>query len=223
MLEDITGRKHENRITFMSNHNALIKVSSSRLPFTMATVIRAAWGLTTGSYSHTFDVSFLGILSGRNAPGHGIETMMGPALNYVPIRVPIQTFWTSTSTEILTQIHRGVLDAMPHEGLGIQAITEVNDDTARVWASLNNFLNKTQLIAWEESLLIMTNSIFLRCFLCLYIFVLYETRASHPFLCMWDLVLARPKELCPEVQKRGNNCLVFLCVAGLQHHLIKVR
>lgn len=134
---DDTG--HKNRVATVSR-SVISVVDPSGLPFTMATVIRATWGLTIASYTRTSCVTYLGLLSGRTAPVDGIETMMGPTVSYVPIRIPIHAHASDSTLDFVTRIHGDAVDAMPHETVGIQAIAHMDDEMSRLIASINNLV-----------------------------------------------------------------------------------
>lgn len=54
---------------------------------TAATVIRAAWALVLAEMAATPDVVYGHMVSGRNLPLDGVESIMGPCLNVVPVHV----------------------------------------------------------------------------------------------------------------------------------------
>ncbi len=56
---------------------------------TLNTVIRGAWALVLGRHSDRDDVVFGETVSGRWAPLEGIETMVGPLINTLPVRVDL--------------------------------------------------------------------------------------------------------------------------------------
>jgi len=130
---------HKNRVATVSR-SIIYVVDPSGLPFTMATVIRAAWGLTIASYTRTSCVTYLGLLSGRTAPVDGIETMMGPTVSYVPIRILIHASSSDLAMDFVTRIHGDAVNAMPYETVGIQAIAHMDDEMSRLMARINNLV-----------------------------------------------------------------------------------
>ena len=54
-----------------------------------STILRAAWALLLSIYTRNQDVIFGVTLSGRNLPLAGIEGVIGPTLNTVPIRIQL--------------------------------------------------------------------------------------------------------------------------------------
>jgi hypothetical protein len=65
----------------------LLKCKESQI--TLASVMRASWALVLRSYTGSSDVSFAYIDSGRDAPVHGIENMVGLCLSTQPCRVQL--------------------------------------------------------------------------------------------------------------------------------------
>ncbi len=52
-----------------------------------STILRAAWALLLGTYTRSNDIIFGATLSGRSVPLVGVETVIGPTLTTVPIRI----------------------------------------------------------------------------------------------------------------------------------------
>jgi amino acid adenylation domain-containing protein/non-ribosomal peptide synthase protein (TIGR01720 family) len=99
---------------------------------TTATVVKAAWAYVLAQVSAHHDVVFGHTISGRNAEVKGIENMIGPCLNLVPVRVTFGGDSTSTSpgkttkpwtaTDLLRYIQDQQVDNMAHEILGFREI-----------------------------------------------------------------------------------------------------
>ncbi|HLO03218.1 MAG TPA: condensation domain-containing protein, partial [Symbiobacteriaceae bacterium] len=56
---------------------------------TLNTVLQAAWGLILSKYSGEDDVLFGAVVSGRSVPLPGVEAMVGPFINTLPVRMTI--------------------------------------------------------------------------------------------------------------------------------------
>ncbi|RBR18641.1 uncharacterized protein FIESC28_05918 [Fusarium coffeatum] len=100
---------------------------------TTATVIKAAWSTVLAKATGKTDVVFGHLINGRNAHHvPGIEAIVGPCLNVVPVRVPFQDSWTVL--DLLRHIQHQQVDTMPYESLGFRDIirncTDWNDDGA---------------------------------------------------------------------------------------------
>ncbi|KAF2801822.1 peptide synthetase [Mytilinidion resinicola] len=93
---------------------------------TIATAIRGAWALVSSMYSGSKDIVFGETLTGRNAPITGVESIEGPMITTVPIRVRVDS--SATVSEYLQEIHDDAVLRMPHEHLGLQYIRRLSPD-----------------------------------------------------------------------------------------------
>ncbi|CAI7655936.1 unnamed protein product [Penicillium bialowiezense] len=87
---------------------------------TAATVVKAAWALVLADMAATADVVYGHMVSGRNLPLDGVESMMGPCLNIVPVRANMNSM--HTVLDLLRHIQQQQTDTIPHESLGFQQI-----------------------------------------------------------------------------------------------------
>ncbi|KAI7777353.1 hypothetical protein LA080_003749 [Diaporthe eres] len=98
---------------------------------TTATVVKAAWSTVLAKAAGKTDVVFGHLISGRNVGSvAGIESIVGPCLNVVPVRVYHQPSWTVL--RLLQHIQNQQVDNMPYESLGFKEIidkcTDWDDD-----------------------------------------------------------------------------------------------
>lgn len=108
--------------------------------YTVSTMIRAAWAIVTARYSDTpDDIVFGATLNGRSAPVTGIETVIGPTMTTVPIRVVFEDTKTTTTPQLLNRIQSQAADIFPHEQFGLQEIRNINDE-ARAATNFQNLL-----------------------------------------------------------------------------------
>lgn len=89
---------------------------------TAATVIKAAWALVLAQMSGTTDVVYGHMVSGRNLPLDGVETIMGPCLNIVPVRAQLESM--GTVLNLLQAIQQQQTDTIPHESMGFRDIID---------------------------------------------------------------------------------------------------
>ena len=87
---------------------------------TTATVVKAAWAYVLAQVSASPDVVFGHTISGRNATVDGVNNMIGPCLNLLPVRVQFQD--KMTARQLLYQIQDQQLANMAHEVLGFREI-----------------------------------------------------------------------------------------------------
>ena len=100
---------------------------------TDATVIKAAWALVIAELAAQSDVTFAQLVNGRTAPIDGIESLLGPCLNLVPVRVLFQPYWTVL--DLMRHVQDQQVASMPYESLGFREI--IKHCTA--WPNWTNF------------------------------------------------------------------------------------
>ncbi|KAK1624740.1 putative nonribosomal peptide synthase, partial [Colletotrichum phormii] len=95
---------------------------------TKATILRAAWALLLSSYSDSDDVCFGTTISGRQAPVAGIESITGPIIATVPLRVRLDGRQQRTVSDYLVDVQNQGIDMVPYEQFGLQAIAKLSRD-----------------------------------------------------------------------------------------------
>ncbi|UKZ82421.1 NRPS [Trichoderma virens FT-333] len=93
---------------------------------TKASILRAAWAIVLARYCDTDDVSFGTTVSGRHAPVAGLETMPGPMIATVPVRVHLNR--SATKSQFLTEIQKQAYEMVPYEQFGLQNISKLSRD-----------------------------------------------------------------------------------------------
>jgi hypothetical protein len=94
--------------------------SLASMNITTATIVKAAWSMVLAQATGKSDIVFGHIISGRNIDVPGIENIVGPCLNMVPVRVKYQTAWTVL--QLLQYVQNQQVDNMPYESLGFREI-----------------------------------------------------------------------------------------------------
>lgn len=143
-MTEIVSRKGPNyRKSTGATPKALKK--TARVPsmahgnITTATIIKAAWALTLARITASADIVFGQTISGRNTAGiPGVETMVGPCVNIVPVRVRFQENWTAL--DLLRFIQDQQVANMPYEALGFRQIIKHCTD----WPNWTNFSTTVQ-------------------------------------------------------------------------------
>ncbi|KAJ5050965.1 uncharacterized protein L3040_002832 [Drepanopeziza brunnea f. sp. 'multigermtubi'] len=87
---------------------------------TFASIVKAAWSLVLAQLSASSDVTFGQITTGRSAPIQGIDEIVGPCMNLVPVRVKLDP--AATPSSLLQQVQSQHLDMLPFESLGMHHI-----------------------------------------------------------------------------------------------------
>ncbi|KAL8946733.1 MAG: hypothetical protein Q9222_006910 [Ikaeria aurantiellina] len=89
---------------------------------TEATILKAAWALTLAQLSGLSDIVFGNLISGRNVPLDGVESIVGPCLNIIPVRITLNPKWTAL--ELLRKVQSQQVAGMPYESLGFREIVQ---------------------------------------------------------------------------------------------------
>ncbi|RDL30479.1 uncharacterized protein BP5553_10357 [Venustampulla echinocandica] len=87
---------------------------------TFATTVKAAWSLTLANLSSKPDVVFGNTVNGRSLPIDGVEDIVGPCLNIVPVRVTLQSDWKII--DLLKHVQSQQLLSTPFESMGYRDI-----------------------------------------------------------------------------------------------------
>ncbi|RYC65977.1 hypothetical protein CHU98_g241 [Xylaria longipes] len=106
-----------------------------------ATIVKTSWALVIASLSSSADVVFGDFVSGRQIDIPDIETIVGPCVNFMPIRV--RTSSNMTNLELMKEVQANLISAIPHETLGfkhlIRNCTDWGSDDR--FSSIVNFVN----------------------------------------------------------------------------------
>lgn len=123
-------------------------VSLQSYGITYATIVKAAWAYVLAELSMKSDVVFGNTISGRNISLEGVERVVGPCNDSIPVRVKLEE--SSTVLELLHQIRDQQLAAIPHELLGVTAIVEQCTDWPR-WARWGSSVNHQNYANADEN------------------------------------------------------------------------
>ncbi|PNP46000.1 hypothetical protein THARTR1_10818 [Trichoderma harzianum] len=115
---------------------------------TLSTLIRAAWGLVMGASTNTTDVVFGMPVSGRTAPVIGIDSMAGPTLATVPVRLK----WSNDLKlmNYLESVHRQTIEMMPFEQTGLRRIAKIGPGSEQACALQTLVLIQPDLKSLED-------------------------------------------------------------------------
>ncbi|RAL06659.1 CoA-dependent acyltransferase, partial [Aspergillus homomorphus CBS 101889] len=91
---------------------------------TQATLVKAAWALTLSSGLERRDVTFTQMVNGRGVAIPGIESILGPCFNSIPVRVPRQKSWTGL--DLLHYVQNQHLKTMPYSSIGFEDIKKLS-------------------------------------------------------------------------------------------------
>ncbi|KAB2570290.1 Nonribosomal peptide synthetase 4 [Lasiodiplodia theobromae] len=104
-----------------------IALPETNSPFTLATLIRGAWALVAAQHAGSDDVVFGETLTGRDIALAGVESIVGPLIATVPVRIRVQRK-KDTVEAYLAAVQDGVLARTPWQHMGFQNIRRVSPD-----------------------------------------------------------------------------------------------
>lgn len=104
------------RVSIMRSVHGIVAPSS----FTIATLIKSAWALVLWKLSSSSDVTMLQLTSGRRGGRDGMDSVIGPCISLMPIRVFFQQDWTGV--DLCQYIQRQDVESMAYENLDLRRI-----------------------------------------------------------------------------------------------------
>ncbi|KAK7216080.1 hypothetical protein V2G26_004083 [Clonostachys chloroleuca] len=96
---------------------------------TPSTLIRAAWAILTARYTDTHDVVFGAMVTGRQAPLPGIDRMIAPLANAVPVRIKFDS--EQSVSNLLHDIQQQSIDMIAFEQTELLDIRRIDANTER--------------------------------------------------------------------------------------------
>ncbi|KAG4441112.1 hypothetical protein IFR05_003402 [Cadophora sp. M221] len=118
----------------------LVAPETRKTGITFASLVKTAWSLVLAEFASTTDVTFGQITTGRSAPTQGIDEIVGPCMNLVPVRVKLDS--AATFSELLRHVQDQHLDMLPHENLGLHHIIEKCTSWPK-WTRFSSILQHT--------------------------------------------------------------------------------
>lgn len=119
---------------------------------TTATVVKAAWGIVLAAITDSSDIVFGELVSGRYLTMAGIESVLGPCMNFVPVRMIFENIdeagnpcKPNTGLAILRRVHAQYVSSLSHETVGFRHIIRhaTNWPKWERFSSIVNFVNES--------------------------------------------------------------------------------
>ena len=108
-----SGPKSELTMRLECEHTSSLQAIARANQITLSTIVQGAWALLLAHYNASNDVVFGAAFSGRPAELPGIETMIGPCVTNVPVRVRIEP--SDTLATWFGQLQRQQFDLAQHQ------------------------------------------------------------------------------------------------------------
>ncbi|KAJ3460336.1 hypothetical protein MRS44_011203 [Fusarium solani] len=93
-----------------------------RSSYNYGALLKAAWVLTLSAASGSTDVAFWNLVSGRFAPFEGAQEVVGPCINFVPVRVRFNA--SQLVSDLVGSIHEQQIQSIPFEATPTNRIIE---------------------------------------------------------------------------------------------------
>lgn len=100
---------------------------------TEATVVKAAWAIVLAQFCHRQDLFFGQVVNSRSLPLAGIDEVVGPCLNLLPVRLAIQSQWTVM--DLLRYVQQQHVETLQYDYLELPEIVRGSTD----WPSDTQF------------------------------------------------------------------------------------
>ena len=97
--------------------------------FTQRTFLRLAWAIAQSHLQANNDVVHGLVVSGRNAPVAGIESMTAPTIATIPCRIPLDS--NVPALDALKWIQEDTMACIPYEQTGLQNISRFGPEAAK--------------------------------------------------------------------------------------------
>lgn len=104
------------RVSSLRRVHGIVAPSS----FTIATLIKAAWAMVLWKLSSSSEVTMLQLTSGRRGGHEGMDSVIGPCISLMPVRVIFQEDWTGV--DLCQYIQRQDVESMAYENIDIGRI-----------------------------------------------------------------------------------------------------
>lgn len=136
-----SGPSHKHNVDTIRTR-ILPAIPSSVAGMSQATLVKAAWALTLAKMSGQGDIVFGNLIFGRNIPLAGVEDILGPCINLIPVRVQVNAM--DSIHNLLALVHQQQVAAMPHESLGFRRMIKHCTDWPE-WKRFSSVLQHQQL------------------------------------------------------------------------------
>ena len=100
-----------------------------KLSVSILNVFHAAWARLLAFYTNSFDVCFGNVYSCRTIPLDGVDKVVGPCFNTLPVRIRLHS--AGTNMDIMKAAQESNVDILPHQLCSLRKIVKANPDSER--------------------------------------------------------------------------------------------
>ena len=112
-----------------------VKAANRPSEITTSNLLTAAWALFLARELQSRDVTFGAVSSGRNVDLADVEEVVGPCYNIIPVRVQLETTWTTL--DLLRNVQAQMAESTAYDYLGFSQIAR----ECASWAPGNDFFD----------------------------------------------------------------------------------
>ncbi|KAF2997647.1 nrps [Curvularia kusanoi] len=138
---DLTGTIHRNPVEVRSTrHNlqsplSVVRGNSQRLSASVLSLIQAAWVKLLHCYTGEQDICFGNVVSGRSLPEEGLDRLVAPCFNTIPIRAKFD--FSKSNSDLVQDLHRFNVESFAHQLTPLRRIQSKSlEDRGRLFDTL---------------------------------------------------------------------------------------
>lgn len=99
------------------------ETACNNLSVTLLSMFQASWALLLSRYTLSTDICFGAVLSGRTAPLDGVENIIGPCFNVLPVRLQLSA--AALNTDVVKMAQRANVDILAHQHTSLRHIQKM--------------------------------------------------------------------------------------------------
>ncbi|KAL4819990.1 hypothetical protein BDW67DRAFT_181698 [Aspergillus spinulosporus] len=145
--EQALGTRTPQSLQFNVPGLSQVLLFSARKNITVSTILQTAWALVLRHYTSTDEICFGYLSHGRDIPLDGVDSIVGPMINMMVLRVALSG--DRTLTDILEGTRDDVLNSLPHQHTSLAQIHHALDLQGR--SAFNTTLSFASAAAFAEN------------------------------------------------------------------------
>jgi amino acid adenylation domain-containing protein/non-ribosomal peptide synthase protein (TIGR01720 family) len=125
---DVSGqgeRYVEHPLRLSAEATNSLQSAARQLQVTLNTLVQSAWALLVSRQSGSSDIVFGAAFNGRPTDLHGVESIVGPFVNNLPVRVSVDA--GSTGAEFVRSVHSRSLELNPYQFTPLMEIQNASE------------------------------------------------------------------------------------------------
>jgi amino acid adenylation domain-containing protein/non-ribosomal peptide synthase protein (TIGR01720 family) len=121
-----TGERFiDHEVLLSAETSQSLEITARRLQVTLNTIVQGAWALLLSRQNRASEVVFGAAFSGRPTDLHGVESIVGPFVNNLPVRVKVNQDYKTD--QFFKQLHAQLLGMNPFQFTPLMEIQRVSE------------------------------------------------------------------------------------------------